>query len=72
MLCITLRDRKSNTWIQQQTGGKDIIEIIKKGKHRWAGHVSPLGALLEQDSGKELVQQSNQIPRLHMTQYSQR
>lgn len=40
MLGITLRDRKQNTWIRQQTGVKDIIKVIRSSKHRWAGHVA--------------------------------
>lgn len=40
MLNITLKDRKPNTWIRQQTGIKDIIQTIKESKHRWAGHVA--------------------------------
>lgn len=39
----SLHERKSNTWIRQQIGVKDIIDTIRKSKHRWAGHVSRLG-----------------------------
>ena len=40
MLGIILRDRKRNTWIRQETG--DIINAIRKVKHRWAGHIARL------------------------------
>ena len=40
MLGITLRDHKGNTWIQHQTGVNDIIDVIKKGIHGWAGHIT--------------------------------
>ena len=30
MLGITLRDRKHNTWIRQQTGVADILDATKK------------------------------------------
>ena len=40
MLGITLRDRKRSTWIREQTGVKDIIQVIKGQKIRWAGHVA--------------------------------
>ena len=40
MLGITLRDHKRNTWIRHQTGVNDIIDIIKKGIHGWAGHIA--------------------------------
>lgn len=37
--CLVSHDRKIKTWSQRQTGVKDIIETIKKGKHlrdnRW-------------------------------------
>ena len=39
---ITLRDRKHNTWIRQQTGETDITDNINKLKHRWKGHVARL------------------------------
>ena len=42
MLGITLRDQKRSNWITQQTGVADIIERIRKTKHRWAGHVARL------------------------------
>ena len=37
MLGIALRDYKRTTWIRHQTGVKDIIDVIKKGIHGWAG-----------------------------------
>ena len=40
MLGITLRDRKWNTWIRQETGVSDIINAIRKAKHRWASHIA--------------------------------
>ena len=33
MLGITLRDRKRNTWIRQQTGVTDITDYARKAKH---------------------------------------
>jgi len=42
MLRIILRDRKRNTWILQETGVSDIINAIRKAKHRWTGHVARL------------------------------
>ena len=40
MLGITLRDHKRNTWIRHQTGVNDIIYVIKKIIHGWAGHIA--------------------------------
>ena len=40
MLGITVRDHKRNTWIRHQTGVNDIIDVIKKGIHGWAGHIT--------------------------------
>ena len=40
MLGITLRDKKRTTWIREQTKVRDIIEIIKEQKWRWAGHIA--------------------------------
>ena len=40
MLGITQRDHKRNTWIRHQTGVNDIIDVIKKGIHGWAGHIA--------------------------------
>ena len=42
MLGITLRNQKCSNWITQQMGVADIIERIRKTKHRWAGHVARL------------------------------
>ena len=42
MLGITLRDRKQNTWIRQETGVSDIINAIREAKHKWAGHIARL------------------------------
>ncbi len=40
MIGITRRDRKTNIWIRQQTGIKDIVVRIKELKWQWAGHVA--------------------------------
>ena len=40
MLGITIRDHKRNTWIRHHTGVNYIIDVIKKGKHGWAGHIA--------------------------------
>ena len=40
MLDITLCEHKRNTWIRYQTGLNDIIDVIKKGIHGWAGHIA--------------------------------
>ena len=40
MLGITLRDNKRNTWIRHETGVNDIVDVIKKGIHGWAGHIA--------------------------------
>ena len=40
MLGITLCDHKRNTWIRHQTGVNDIIDVIRKGIHGWAGHIA--------------------------------
>ena len=39
MIGITLHDHKRNTGIRHQTGVNDIIDVIKKGIHGWAGHI---------------------------------
>ena len=58
MLGIILRDRKRNTWIRQETG--DIINAIRKVKHRWAGHIARLSGPSGQQSGpKEIGRQNN-------------
>ncbi|XP_042861523.1 uncharacterized protein LOC122246823 [Penaeus japonicus] len=40
MLGITWRDRKTAEWAKQKTKVKDILEIIRKLKWNWAGHVA--------------------------------
>ena len=40
MLGNTLGDHKRNTWIRYQTGVNDIIDVINKGIHGWAGHIA--------------------------------
>ena len=40
MLGISLRDRKRSTWIRKVTGVKDIIQVVKQQKWRWAGHLA--------------------------------
>jgi hypothetical protein len=40
MLGITLKDKKRNTWIRQQTKITDALTYIKKSKWRWAGHIA--------------------------------
>ena len=40
MLGITLRDRKRSTWIREKTKVKDIVQVVKQQKWRWAGHVA--------------------------------
>ena len=40
MLDITLRDHTRNAWRRHQTGVNDIIDVIKKGIHGWAGHIA--------------------------------
>ena len=40
MLGVTLRDRHRSTWIRAKTRVKDIIQVIKQQKWRWAGHVA--------------------------------
>ena len=42
MLGISLKDRKTNLWIRQQTRVKDILAESKRVKWRWAGHVIKL------------------------------
>ena len=55
MLGITLRDRKRNTRIRRETGGSNIINAIRKTKHRWAGHIARLS-----DNRNELKKLSSQ------------
>ena len=40
MLGITLKDKKRNTWIREQTQLEDIVTFIKRSKWRWAGHLA--------------------------------
>ena len=40
MLSITIRGHKRDTWIRHQTCVNDIIYVIKKGIHGWAGHIA--------------------------------
>ena len=40
MLGITLRDWKRSTQIREKTKVKDIIQVVKQQKWRWAGHVA--------------------------------
>ena len=42
VLGITLRDQKRNIWIHQETGVSNIINAIRKAKHRWAGQIAQL------------------------------
>ena len=42
VLGITLRDRKQNTWIHQETSVSNITNAIRKAKHRWAGQIAQL------------------------------
>ena len=42
ILDITLHYRKRNTWIRQETGVRDIVNIIRMAKHRWTGHIARL------------------------------
>ena len=60
MLGITLRDRKRNTWIRQETGVSDIIKAIRKAKHRWAGQTARLS---EQHSGFQEIGPENRVVR---------
>ena len=39
MMGLTWEDRKTAKWIREQTQVRDIIEVIKKNKWTWAGHV---------------------------------
>lgn len=42
ILDITLRYRKRNTWIRQETGVSDIVNIVRMAKHRWTEHMARL------------------------------
>jgi len=35
-----MRYRHRSAWIRAKTGVKDIVQVIKKPKWRWAGHVA--------------------------------
>ena len=37
---IPLRGRKLKTWIRQETGVSDIVNVIRMAKHRLAGHIA--------------------------------
>ena len=58
MLGITPRDRKRNTWIRQETGVIDIINAIRKAKHRWACQIAWLS---EQKSGSQEIEPENRV-----------
>ena len=40
MLGITMRDRHESIWIRAETGVKDIVQVVKKQKWRWVGHLA--------------------------------
>ena len=40
MLGIATRDRHRSTGIMAKTGAKDIVQVVKKQKWIWAGHVA--------------------------------
>ena len=40
MLAITMRDSHSSTWMKAKTGVKDKVQVVKKQKWRWAGHIA--------------------------------
>ena len=40
MLGITMRDGHRSTGIRAKTGVKFIVQVVKKQKWRWAGHVA--------------------------------
>ena len=40
MLGITLRDKKTNEWIRQQTRVVDVMTRIASLKWNWAGHIA--------------------------------
>ena len=42
MLKVTLRDRIDNRALRKMSGVKDIVEMIRESKFRWAGHVARL------------------------------
>ena len=40
MLGVSLRDKKTNEWIRQQTKVQDVMERIASLKWNWAGHIA--------------------------------
>ena len=40
MLGIRIRDRYTATWIRAKIRVKDIVQVVKKHKWRWAGHIA--------------------------------
>jgi Reverse transcriptase (RNA-dependent DNA polymerase) len=40
MLGITRKDRKRNEWVRKQTRVRDVIDVAKQLKWRWAGHIA--------------------------------
>ena len=67
MLGITPRDRKRNTWIRQETGVIDIINVIRKAKHRWACQIAWLS---EQKSGSQEIEPENRVVQKKMERRS--
>ena len=67
MLGITPRDRKRNTWIRQETGVIDIINAIRKAKHRWACQIAWLS---EQKSGSQEIEPENRVVQKKMERRS--
>ena len=64
MLGITLRDRKRNTWVRQETGVRDIINAIRRAKHRWVGHINRLSdncGPSEQQSAPQEIGPENRV-----------
>lgn len=88
VLGVTLRERKTNTWIRQKIRVKDRIEPIKKGKHRWASNVSRvidnrltirvakwIAKAVEKNeraAKDKMARRSDPLPQAHMDQYGQR
>ena len=67
MLGITLRYRKRNNWIRQETGVSDIIKVIRKAKHTWAGQTARLS---EQQSGPQEIGPENRVVQKKMERRS--
>jgi hypothetical protein len=42
MIGVTMRDRKTNEWVREQTGLRDIKLVTSKLKWQWAGHIARL------------------------------